>query len=105
MLTVRALTIVERLEHCNGDGCAVPIITVIVIMGIAGLNDHTRGSRWGYHCAVTPVASADMWSRWAGERRNEPCEHMLFPSLTIEPDDGVRPIHSKVMPAILIPRQ
>ena len=44
---------------------------------------------------------AGIWRPWTGERKKETREHLLFSFLTCEPNDTVRPIHSKAMPVIL----
>jgi putative SOS response-associated peptidase YedK len=46
-------------------------------------------------------AFAGIWRPWTGERKGEPGEHRLFAFLTTEPNETVRPIHSKAMPVLL----
>lgn len=46
-------------------------------------------------------AFAGLWRRWTGTRRNEAGEHELYAFLTTEPNDVVRPVHSKAMPVML----
>jgi putative SOS response-associated peptidase YedK len=46
-------------------------------------------------------AFAGIWRPWRGERGKERGEHLLFGFLTTEPNDIVRPVHSKAMPVIL----
>lgn len=46
-------------------------------------------------------AFAGIWWPWRGERGKEQGEHLLFGFLTTEPNDLVRPVHSKAMPVML----
>jgi putative SOS response-associated peptidase YedK len=46
-------------------------------------------------------AFAGIWRPWTGIRKGEIREHRLFAFLTTEPNDVVRPVHSKAMPVIL----
>lgn len=46
-------------------------------------------------------AFAGIWWPWRGERGKEQGEHLLFGFLTTEPNDIVRPVHSKAMPVML----
>jgi putative SOS response-associated peptidase YedK len=46
-------------------------------------------------------AFAGIWRPWTGARKGETREHQLFAFLTTEPNDVVRPVHSKAMPVIL----
>ncbi len=46
-------------------------------------------------------AFAGIWRPWRGERGKERGEHRLFGFLTTQPNDIVRPIHSKAMPVML----
>ncbi len=46
-------------------------------------------------------AFAGIWRLWTGERNGETGEHRLFAFLTTEPNETVRPIHSKAMPVLL----
>lgn len=46
-------------------------------------------------------AFAGVWRPWTGERGKERGEHLLFGFLTTEPNDTVRPTHSKAMPVML----
>jgi putative SOS response-associated peptidase YedK len=48
-----------------------------------------------------PFAFAGIWRPWTGERGNERGEHLLYGFLTTEPNDIVRPVHSKAMPVML----
>ena len=53
----------------------------------------------------TPFAFAGIWRPWTGTRgpkaSPEDGEHLLFSFLTTEPNEVVRPVHSKAMPVIL----
>jgi putative SOS response-associated peptidase YedK len=53
----------------------------------------------------TPFAFAGIWRPWTGTRGTkaspEDGEHLLFSFLTTEPNEVVRPVHSKAMPVIL----
>lgn len=48
---------------------------------------------------------AEIWRPWTGTRgtKSDPVEgeHLLYAFLTCEPNEVVRPIHSKAMPVIL----
>ena len=44
---------------------------------------------------------AGIWRPWAGDRKGESGEHLLYSFLTCESNDVVRPIHEKAMPVIL----
>lgn len=50
-------------------------------------------------------AFAGIWRTWSGDygSKKEPNvgEHLLFSSLTTEPNDLARPVHAKAMPVIL----
>jgi putative SOS response-associated peptidase YedK len=46
-------------------------------------------------------AFAGIWRPWTGERGKERGDHLLFGFLTTEPNDTVRPVHSKAMPVML----
>jgi putative SOS response-associated peptidase YedK len=46
-------------------------------------------------------AFAGIWRPWAGERKKETREHLLFAILTTSANDVVRPVHAKAMPVIL----
>jgi putative SOS response-associated peptidase YedK len=46
-------------------------------------------------------AFAGIWRPWTGERGKVAGEHLLYGFLTTEPNDSVRPIHSKAMPVML----
>ena len=48
-----------------------------------------------------PFAFAGIWRPWTGTRKGETKEHHLFAFLTTEPNEVVRPIHSKAMPVML----
>lgn len=52
---------------------------------------------------------AGIWTRWTGTRGSmktpRPGEHELFAFLTINPNNLVKPIHPKAMPAILTTRE
>lgn len=48
-----------------------------------------------------PFAFAGIWRPWTGTRKGETGEHLLFAFLTTEPNEVVRPVHSKAMPVIL----
>jgi putative SOS response-associated peptidase YedK len=48
-----------------------------------------------------PFAFAGIWRPWAGTRKGEAGEHLLFAFLTTEPNEVVRPVHAKAMPVIL----
>jgi len=54
----------------------------------------------------TPFAFAGIWRPWTGTRGTkgapEDGEHLLFSFLTTEPNEVVRPVHSKAMPVILM---
>ena len=42
-----------------------------------------------------------IWRPWAGERKKETREHLLFSFLTTAPNAIVEPIHAKAMPVML----
>lgn len=46
-------------------------------------------------------AFAGIWRPWTDTRKGETGEHLLFAFLTTEPNEVVRPVHSKAMPVIL----
>ena len=46
-------------------------------------------------------AFAGIWRPWAGERKKETGEHLLYGFLTTEPNAVVRPVHAKAMPVML----
>jgi putative SOS response-associated peptidase YedK len=48
-------------------------------------------------------AFAGIWRPWTGERKGEAGEHLLYTFLPTEPNEVVRPVHSKAMPIILQP--
>ena len=49
----------------------------------------------------TPFACAGIWRPWTGTRKGETGEHLLHAFLTTEPNEVVRPVHSKAMPVML----
>jgi putative SOS response-associated peptidase YedK len=53
----------------------------------------------------SPFAFAGIWRPWTGTRGTkaapEEGEHLLFSFLTTDPNEIVRPVHSKAMPVIL----
>jgi putative SOS response-associated peptidase YedK len=48
----------------------------------------------------TPFAFAGIWLPSTATRKGETGEHLLFAFLTTEPNEVVRPVHSKAMPVI-----
>jgi putative SOS response-associated peptidase YedK len=46
-------------------------------------------------------AFAGIWRTWAGERKKQSGEHLLYGFLTTEPNTLVRPVHAKAMPVML----
>jgi|SRR5579871_5671715 len=46
-------------------------------------------------------AFAGIWRPWTGTRKGEEGEHLLYSFLTTEPNDVVKPIHTKAMPVML----
>lgn len=65
-----------------------------------------KTQRWFEVEGDTPLAAfAGIWTQWTGIRGSmrspRPGNHELFGFLTCEPNDVVRPVHSKAMPVIL----
>jgi putative SOS response-associated peptidase YedK len=46
-------------------------------------------------------AFAGIWWPWTGERQKQTGRHLLYGFLTTEPNEVVRPVHSKAMPVML----
>jgi putative SOS response-associated peptidase YedK len=46
-------------------------------------------------------AFAGIWRPWAGTRKGEEGEHLLFSFLTTDANELVQPIHAKAMPVLL----